>query len=224
MWSRNDDPDLKWDLRSQSLQPGRQGSLGENGDTCMYGWVPALFAWNYHSIVCSSAISSVQSHSRVWLCNPMDWLPCPSPTPGACSNSCPSSQWCHPTTSSSVMPFSSHLRSFPASGCFPVSQFASGGQSIGVSAPVSVLPVNTQDWFPLGLTGWISLQSKRLGYTPIYITSDTTIQNKKPKLETSLVVQWLRPQASTAGVTGSIPGRTPHCSRVNHTTQHGAEL
>ena len=85
--------------------------------------------------------------------------PCPSPTPGACSDSCPSSRWCHPTISSSVVPFSSCLQSFPASGSFPVSQFfASGGQSTGASA--SVLPMNIQDWFPLGWTGWISLQSK----------------------------------------------------------------
>ena len=90
-------------------------------------------------------------------------LPCPSPTPRACSNSCPSSQWCHPTISSSVIPFSSCLQSFPASGSFPMSRlFASGGQSIGVSASASVLPMNIQDWFPLGLTGWISLQSKGL--------------------------------------------------------------
>ena len=80
-------------------------------------------------------------------------LPCPSPTPGAHSNSCPSSQWCHPTISSSVVPFSSHLQSFPASGSFPMNQFfASGGQRIGVSASASVLPMNIQDWFPLGLT------------------------------------------------------------------------
>ena len=89
--------------------------------------------------------------------------PCPSPTPGACSNSCPSRQWCHPTLSSSVNPFSSHLQSFPASGYFPVSQFfISGGQNIGVSASASVLPMTIQDWFPLGWTGWISLQSKGL--------------------------------------------------------------
>ena len=88
-------------------------------------------------------------------------LPCPSSTPRACSNSCPSSQWCHPTISSSVTPFSSCLQSFPALGSFPVSQFfTSGGQSIGVSASASVLPVNIQDWFPLGLIGLISLQSK----------------------------------------------------------------
>ena len=90
-------------------------------------------------------------------------LPYPSPTPGGYSNSCPSSRWCHPTISSSAVPFSSHLQSFPASGSFPISQFfASGGQSIRVSASASVLPMNIQDWFPLGLTGLISLQSKRL--------------------------------------------------------------
>jgi len=88
--------------------------------------------------------------------------PCPSPTPGAYSNSCPSSQWCHPTISCSVVPFS-YLQSFTASGSFPMSQFlASGGQSIGVSPSASVLPMNTQDWFPLGCIGWISLQSKEL--------------------------------------------------------------
>ena len=88
--------------------------------------------------------------------------PCPSPTPGVYPNSCPLSRWCHPTISSSVIPFS-HLQSFPASGSFPMSQlFASGVQSIGVSASASVLPMNIQGWFPLGWTGWISLQSKGL--------------------------------------------------------------
>ena len=90
-------------------------------------------------------------------------LSCPSPTPGACSDSCPSSRWCHPTISSSVVPFSSCLQSFPASGSFPMSQFfTSGGQSIGVSASASVPPMNSQDWSPLGLTDLISLQSKGL--------------------------------------------------------------
>ena len=92
------------------------------------------------------------------------WLSCPSPTSGAYSNSCLLSWWCHPTISSSVVPFSSHLQSFPASVSFPKSQFfASGDQGIGVSASVSasasVPPMNIQDWFPLGLTGLISLQS-----------------------------------------------------------------
>ena len=101
-------------------------------------------------------------------------LPCPSPTPRACSNSCPLSRWCHLTISSSVAPFSSCLQSFPASGSFPVSQFfASGGQSIGVLTSASVLPMNIQDWFPLGLTGLISLQSKGLSK----VFSYTTVQN-----------------------------------------------
>ena len=90
-------------------------------------------------------------------------LPCPSPAPRTYSNSCPSSWWCHPTISSSVVPFSSYLESCPASGSFPMSQFfASGGQSIGVSASASFLPMNIQDWFPLGLIGLISKQSKGL--------------------------------------------------------------
>ena len=110
--------------------------------------------------------------------------PCPSLTPRVYSNSCPLSQWCHPTISSSVIPFSSHLQSFPASGSFPMSQFfasgsfpmsqifASVGQSIGVSASASVLPMNIQDWFPLGWTGWISLQSEGLSR----VFSNTTVQ------------------------------------------------
>ena len=99
--------------------------------------------------------------------------PCPSPTPGVDSNSCPLSWWCHPTISSSVIPFFSHLQSFPESGSFQKSQvFASGGQSVGVSASTSVLPMNIQDWFPLGWTGWISLQSKGLSR----VFSNTTVQ------------------------------------------------
>ena len=88
--------------------------------------------------------------------------PCPSPTPGAYSNSCPSSRWCHPTILSIVVPFSSHLQSSPASGSFPMSQFfALGGQRIG-AASASVLPMNIQDWLPLGWTGWVSSLSKGL--------------------------------------------------------------
>ena len=99
--------------------------------------------------------------------------PCPSPTPGVYSNSCPLSQWCHPTISSCVVPFSSCLQSCPASGSFPMSQFfTSGGQSIGASTSASVLPMNIQDWFPLGWTGWIYLQSKGLSR----IFSNTAVQ------------------------------------------------
>ena len=99
--------------------------------------------------------------------------PCPSPAPGAYSNSCPLSPWCHPTFSSSVVPFSSRLQSFPASGSFQMSQFfTSGGQSIGVSASASVLPMNIQDLFPLGWTGWISLLPKGLSR----VFSNTTVK------------------------------------------------
>ena len=107
-----------------------------------------------HSVMSDSLQPHGLQHSR---------LPCSSPSPGACWNSCPLSWWCHPTISSSVTLFSSCPQSFPASGLFPVSWlFASGGQSIRVSASVSVLPVNIQDWFPLGLTSLTSLLSKEL--------------------------------------------------------------
>ena len=99
--------------------------------------------------------------------------PCPSPTPRVYSNSCPLSWWCHPTISSSVIPFSSYPQSLPVSGSFPMNQlFAWGSQSIVVSASMSVLPMNTQDWSPLGWTGWISLQSK--GFSRVF--SNTTVQ------------------------------------------------
>ena len=126
-------------------------------------------------IFCS--YTSVQSLSCVWLLWPHGLqhsrLPCPSRAPGACLDSCPSIRWCHPTISSSAVPFSSCLQSFPASGSFPVSQFfGSGGQSIGASASTSVLPVNIPGWFPLGLTDLISLQSKGLSR----VFSNTTVQ------------------------------------------------
>ena len=117
-----------------------------------------------YSVVSDSLRPHESQHAR---------LPCPSPTPGVCSNSCPSSQWCHPTISSSVLPFSSCPQSLPVSGSFPMSQlFSWGGQSTGVSASASVLPMNTQDWSPLGLTCWISLQSKGLSR----VFSNTTVQ------------------------------------------------
>ena len=122
----------------------------------------------------SSSFWSVQfssvSQSCPTLCNPIQEhtrLLCPSPTPRACLNSCPLSQWCHPTISSSVVPFSSCLQPFPPSGSFPVSQlFALGGQSNGASSSTSVLPMNIQGWFPLGFTDLISLLSKRLSSLP----------------------------------------------------------
>ena len=121
--------------------------------------------------------SSVQLLSCVRLLQPHGLqharLPCPSPSPKAYSNSCPSHWWCHPNISSSAIPFFSRFQSFPASGSFPMSQFfVSGGQSIGASASTSALPMNIQDWFPLGWTGWISLQSKGLWR----VFSNTTVQ------------------------------------------------
>ena len=117
-----------------------------------------------HSVVSDSLWPHGLQHVR---------LPCPSPTPGVYSNSCPSSWWCHPTIWSSVIPFSSWPQSFLASGSFPMSQFfTSGGQSIGVSALASFLPKNIQGWSPLGWTGWSSLQSKGL----LRVFSNTTVQ------------------------------------------------
>ena len=110
---------------------------------------------------------------ELWCWRRLLRVPCTSPSPGACSNSCPSSQWCHPVIPSSVVPFFSCLQSFPASGFFPMSQFfASGSQSIGASASASVPPMDIQDWFPLGWTDWISLQSKGLSR----VFSNTTVQ------------------------------------------------
>ena len=105
------------------------------------------------------------SHVRIFVTHGLQHAmpPCPLPSPRVCSNPCSLRWWCHPTISSSIVPFSSCLWSFPASGSFPMScLFTSGGQSIGASASASVLPMNIQGWFPLGLTGWISLQSKGL--------------------------------------------------------------
>ena len=130
----------------------------------MYVCIHICISQFSRSVVSDSLWPQVLQHTR---------LPCPSPTPRAFSNSCPLIGWCHPTISSSVIPFSSCLQSFPASGSFSMSQFfASGGQSIGVSASASVLPMNIQDWFPLGLTDLISLQSKGLSR----VFSNTTVQ------------------------------------------------
>ena len=126
--------------------------------------------WGFSSVQfsCSVVSDSLQPHESQ-LTRP----PCPSPTPRVYPNSCPSSRWCHPAISSSVFPFSSCPQSLPASGSFPMSQlFTWGGQSIGVSASTSVLPMNTQDWSPSGWTGWISLQSKVFSR----IFSSTTVQ------------------------------------------------
>ena len=133
--------------------------------------------WKYtkYRPICSSVQFSCSVVSNpLWLHGPQHArLPCPSPTPGAYPNSCPLSRWYHAAISSSVIPFSSCPQSFPASESFQMSHlFASSGQSIGVSASTSVLPMNTQDWSPWGWTGWISLQSKGLSR----VFSNTTVQ------------------------------------------------
>ena len=127
----------------------------------------------FHTFSSVQFICSIVSDS-LWPHEPQHARPlCPSPTPGVYPNSCPLSWWCHATISSSVIPFSSCPQSLPASGSFPMSQlFTSGGQSIRVSASTSVLPMNTQDWSPLGWTGWISLQAKGLSR----VFSNTTVQ------------------------------------------------
>ena len=121
--------------------------------------------------------------------------PCPLPTPRVYSNSCPFSRWCHPTISSSVVPFSSCLQSFLASGSFQISQFfASVGQSVGVSASASVLPMNIQNWFHLGWTGWISLPSKGLSR----VFSNTTVQKAHLTLYSRMspLGEWSHPHDS----------------------------
>ena len=152
--------------------------------------------------------SSVQSLSRVWLFEAHEPQhtrpPCPSQTPGVHPNPCPSSRWCHLAIWFSVIPFSSCLRSFLALGSFPVSQlFTSGGQRIGVSASASVLPINTQDWSPLGCTGWISLQSKTLKSLLQYHSSKASILRRSP----FFIVQLSHPYMTT-GKTIALTSRT----------------
>ena len=143
---------------------------------CLYVYFQNLY-WHYKRLTIFIS-ASIQFSSVAHLSDSL-WLheaqhtrpPCPSPTPGVHPNPWPSSRWCHPTISSSVIPFSSCPQSFPESGSFPMSQFfVSGGQSIGVSASTSVLLTNTQDWSPLGWTGCISLQSKELLKTSLNAT------------------------------------------------------
>ena len=128
-------------------------------------WLPVQCSVQFSCLVVSNSLQTHElQHTRP---------PCLSPTPGVYPKSCPLRRWCHPTISSSVVPFSSCPQSFPAAGSFSMSQLiASGGQSIGVSASASVLPMNIQDWFPLGWTGWISLQSKGLSR----VLSNTTVK------------------------------------------------
>ena len=147
-------------------------------------YTPRLLLYPFGTVPQSSreavsqpVVSGVQLLSHVWLCDPMDCTREASlslqQTPRVCSDSCPLSRWCHPTISSCVVPFSFHLQSFPASESFLMSPFFElGGENIGASASASVLPMNIQDWFPSGLTGWISWQSKG----PSRVISNTTIR------------------------------------------------
>ena len=152
----------------------------------------SLYQWFFYFVMFLHQFSSVQSLSHVRLfVTPWTAARQASVSITNCQSLlklCPLSQWCHPTISSSVIPFSSHLQSFPASESFQVSQlFLSGGQSIGVSGSASVLPMNIQDWLPLGWTGWISLQSKGLSR----IFSNTTVQ--KLQFFGALRVQYISP-------------------------------
>ena len=152
-WTQLNDQEPKVHLRNNQARP--------LGTKIM---LPLLSVQFSHSVVSDSLWPHGLQHAS---------LPCPSPNPRVYSNSRPLSQWCHPTISSSVVPFSSHHQSFPASGSFPMSQFfVSGGQTIGASASASVLPMNIQDCFPLGLTGLIFLQFKGLSR----VFSNTTVQ------------------------------------------------
>ena len=171
------DSNYKTFWKRQNYEDSKKGSCqgleGKERDK-LEGWIGRRFGelWKFfvwwvqfsYSVVSDSLRPHGWQHTR---------LPCPSPTPRACSDSCPLSQWCHPTIPSSVVLFFSCLQSFPASGSFPMSQFfPSGGQGIGLSASASVLPMNIRDWLHLGWTGWISLLSKGLSR----VFSNTTVQ------------------------------------------------
>ena len=159
---------VSWILKSPTIIVLLSVSPSMSVSVCLMHWGAPMLG---HQSVQDS--HSVMSDS-LWPHRLQHTMPlCPSRIPGVYSNSCPLSQWYHPTISSSVVPFSSHLQSFPASGAFQMNQFfTSGGQSIGVSASASVLPMNIQDRFPLGWTGLISLQSKRLSR----VFSNTIVQ------------------------------------------------
>ena len=150
-------------FQGRGSPPARVMNCGLQSPKCFcISWV--LLVQFSRSVVSNSSQPHELQHARP---------PCPSPNPGGHPNPCPLSRWCHSTISSSIVPSSSCTQSFPASGSFQMSQpFASGAQSIGVSASTSVLPMNTQDWSPLGWMGWISLQSKGL----LRVFSNTTVQ------------------------------------------------
>ena len=169
---------IPWTEEPGGLQSTGSKRVGHDWATSLtHSCLTSLYSRNQHNIMKQLTVSQFNCSvmfDSLWPRRLQDDRPpCPSPTPRAYSNSCPLSWWCHSTISSSVCPFSSCLHSFPASGSLQMSQlFISGGQSIRVSASTSVLPLNTQDWSPLGWTCWISLQSKRLSS----VFSNTTVQ------------------------------------------------
>ena len=171
-WITNKDLQYRpWNFAQSYVAAWMGGRFGGNGYMYMYGWVPSLFTWNYHNIVqfSHSVVSDSLRPHESQHARP----PCPSPTPGVYSVLHPSSQWCHPAISSSVVPFSSCPQSLPASESSPMSQlFQWGGQSTGVSALASFPPKKSQGWSPSEWTGWISLQSKGLST----VFSNTTVQ------------------------------------------------
>ena len=184
---------------------------------CFGGFSPhdqAIFWHQLWLLFSHSVVSDTLWPHGLWHAN----LPCPSLSPRVCSNSCPLSWWCHPTILASVVPFSSCLQSFPASGSFPVSQlFASGGQRVGASASASVFQMNIQGWFSLGLTGLIFLLSKRLSR----VFSSTTVWkhqffSTQPSLWSSSHNRtWLlstRRQHQDSQVKNSVPQDCPQCS------------
>ena len=175
-------PRARMNLQSLFFLPMMFGEQElQSSNPQLFPQCPSPTLRRFFHVFVSSQLSPVAQFSAAAQSCPTLWPhglqhtrpPCPSPTPGVHPNPCPLSRWCHPTSSSSVILFSFHLQSFPAPGSFLMSQlFASGGQSTGVSASTSVPPKNTQDWSPLGWTGWISLQSKGLSR----VFSNTTVQ------------------------------------------------
>jgi len=173
MWNRSP---VQVQCMKQGTQSGCNGTTLKDGMGREVGGVSGRATHYTHGWFMSVQFSCSVVSNSLWPHEPQHARPpCPSPTPRVYPNSCPLSQWCHPTISSSVVPFSCP-QSFPASGSFQMSHFfTSGGQSIGIAASTSVLPMNIQDWLPLGWTGWISLQSKGLSR----VFSNNTVQKHR---------------------------------------------
>ena len=171
VWSLGQEDPLEKEMATHSSIPGKSHGQRSLAGYSPWGKKSQIQLSNSVQFSCSVMSNSLRPHEPQHA-RP----PCPSPTPGVYPNSCPSSRWCHPTISSSVDPFSSYLQSFLSPGYFQMSQlFTLGSQSIGVSASLLILPMNIQDWFPLGWTGWVSLQSEGLSR----VFSNTTVQKNQ---------------------------------------------